>query len=94
MADAVDVGIPSILAAVITWEATDQDVDAVDVEDAEDAEDTEDAEDADAVDQTTGVLPVPCAPTAKEDSVPQSLAQDVTPAAAQVSRFPVNLAPL
>ena len=83
----MDVGIPSILAAVITWEATDQDVDAVDVEDAEDAED------ADAVDQTTGVLPVPCAPTAKEDSVPQSLAQDVTPAAAQVSRFPVNLAP-
>ena len=93
----MDVEIPSILAAVITWEATDQDVDAVDVEDAEDAEDaedTEDAEDADAVDQTTGVLPVPCAPTAKEDSVPQSLAQDVTPAAAQVSRFPVNLAPL
>ena len=86
----MDVGIPSILAAVITWEATDQDVDAVDV----DAEDAEDAEDADAVDQTTGVLPVPCAPTAKEDSVPQSLAQDVTPAAAQVSRFPVNLAPL
>ena len=82
--------IPSILAAVITWEATDQDVDA---EDAGDAEDAEDAEDADAVDQTTGVLPVPCAPTAKEDSVPQSLAQDVTPAAAQVSRFPVNLAP-
>ena len=80
--------IPSILAAVITWEATDQDVDA------EDAGDAEDAEDADAVDQTTGVLPVPCAPTAKEDSVPQSLAQDVTPAAAQVSRFPVNLAPL
>ena len=79
--------IPSILAAVISWEATDQDVDAVDVEDAEDAED------ADAVDQTTGVLLVPCAPTAKEDSVPQSLAQDVTPAAAQVSRFPVNLAP-
>ena len=88
MADAWDVEIPSILAAVISWEATDQDVDAVDVEDAEDAED------ADAVDQTTGVLPVPCAPTAKEDSVPQSLAQDVTPAAAQVSRFPVNLAPL
>ena len=87
MADAGDAEIPSILAAVITWEATDQDVDAVDVEDAEDAED------ADAVDQTTGVLPVPCAPTAKEDSVPQSLAQDVTPAAAQVSRFPVNLAP-
>ena len=87
----MDVEIPSILAAVITWEATDQDVDAVDVEDAEDAEE---AEDADAVDQTTGVLPVPCAPTAKEDSVPQSLAQDVTPAAAQVSRFPVNLAPL
>ena len=86
----MDVEIPSILAAVITWEATDQDVDAVDVEDAEDAEE---AEDADAVDQTTGVLPVPCAPTAKEDSVPQSLAQDVTPAAAQVSRFPVNLAP-
>ena len=83
-----DVEIPSILAAVITWEATDQDVDA------EDAGDAEDAEDADAVDQTTGVLPVPCAPTAKEDSVPQSLAQDVTPAAAQVSRFPVNLAPL
>ena len=83
--------IPSILAAVITWEATDQDVDA---EDAGDAEDAEDAEDADAVDQTTGVLLVPCAPTAKEDSVPQSLAQDVTPAAAQVSRFPVNLAPL
>ena len=80
--------IPSILAAVISWEATDQDVDAVDVEDAEDAED------ADAVDQTTGVLLVPCAPTAKEDLVPQSLAQDVTPAAAQVSRFPVNLAPL
>ena len=90
MADAGDAEIPSILAAVITWEATDQDVDAVDVEDAEVAED---AEDADAVDQTTGVLPVPCAPTAKEDSVPQSLAQDVTPAAAQVSRFPVNLAP-
>ena len=88
MADAGDAEIPSILAAVITWEATDQDVDAVDAEDAEDAED------ADAVDQTTGVLPVPCAPTAKEDSVPQSLAQDVTPAAAQVSRFPVNLAPL
>ena len=88
MADAWDVEIPSILAAVISWEATDQDVDAVDVEDAEDAED------ADAVDQTTGVLLVPCAPTAKEDSVPQSLAQDVTPAAAQVSRFPVNLAPL
>ena len=87
MADAGDAEIPSILAAVITWEATDQDVDAVDVEDAEDAED------ADAVDQTTGVLLVPCAPTAKEDSVPQSLAQDVTPAAAQVSRFPVNLAP-
>ena len=87
MADAGDAEIPSILAAVITWEATDQDVDAVDAEDAEDAED------ADAVDQTTGVLPVPCAPTAKEDSVPQSLAQDVTPAAAQVSRFPVNLAP-
>ena len=87
VADAVDVEMPSILAAVITWEgvaaehpeaSTDPVVDVVVVE---------------PVEQTTGVLVVPCAPTAKEDSVPQSLAQDVTPAAAQVSRFPVNLVP-
>lgn len=87
--DVVDVEMPSILVAVITWEeaavehleaSTDPVVDAVVV--------------VDVAEQTTGVPLVPCAPIAKEDSVPQSLAQDVTPAAALVSLFPVNLAPL
>lgn len=79
--------MPSILAAVITWEeaavehleaSTDQDVDV---------------EDAGPAEQTIGVLAVPCAPTAKEDSVPQLLAQDAILAAALVSPSLVSLAP-
>jgi len=76
------------LVAVTTWEEAVvehqeafADVD-VDVEDAEHAE------------QTTGVLPVPCALIAREDLVPPSVAQDVTLAAAPVSLSLVHLAPL
>lgn len=76
------------LVAVTTWDqapvehveaSTDPEVDVGDVEHAV---------------QTTGVLLVLCAPTAKEDLVHQSLVRDAIPAAALVSLSPVHLAPL
>ncbi len=76
------------LAAVTTWDqalaehveaSTDPEVDVADAEHAE---------------QTTGVLPALCAPTAKEDLVHLFLVRDAIPAAALVSLSPVHLAPL
>ena len=85
--DVEDVEMLLTLVAVTTWEEaavehreafTDVDVDVEDVEHAA---------------QTTGVLPVPCVPIAREDLVPPSLAQDATLAAALVSLSLVHLAP-
>jgi len=89
--DVEDVEMPLTLAAVTTWGVAvvehleafaDLDVDVEDVEDVEHAA------------QTTGVLPVPCVLIAREDLVPQSVAQDATLAAALVSLSLVHLAPL
>lgn len=92
MEDVEDAEMLLILEGVTTWEeavvvhleasTADQDVDA------------EEALALAAVVQTTGVLPVPCAPTAKEDLVPQLLAQDAILAVALVLLSPVHLAPL
>ena len=80
--------MPLTLVAVTTWGA-------VVVEHLEAFTDVEvDVEDVDHAAQTTGVLPVPCVQTAKEDLVPQSPAQDATLAAALVSLSLVRLAPL
>lgn len=84
----MDVETLLTLAAVTTWEqavvehleaSTDQ---AVDVEDVEHAV------------QTTGVLPVLCVPTAKEDLVHRSLAPDAITVAVLVSLSHVHSAPL
>jgi len=89
--DVEDVEMPLTLAAVTTWGVAvaehleafaDLDVDVEDVEDVEHAA------------QTTGVLLVPCVLIAREDLVPQSVAQDATLAAALVSLSLVHLAPL
>ena len=86
--DVEDVEMPLTLVAVTTWgqavvelrgASTDVDVDVEDVEHAA---------------QTTGVLPAPCVLIAREDLVPQLLAQDATLAAALVSLSLVHLAPL
>lgn len=86
--DVEDVEMLLTLVAVTTWgvavvehleASTDVDVDVEDVEHAE---------------QTTGVPQVPCVLTAREDLVLQSLAQDATLVAAQVSLSLVHLAPL
>ena len=53
-----------------------------------------DVEDVEHAEQTTGVPQVPCVLTAREDLVLQSLAQDATLVAAQVSLSLVHLAPL
>ena len=74
--------------AVTTWEqAAEEHVEASTDQDAG-------VEDVEHAAQTTGVLPVLCAPTAKEGLVHQSLAQDAIPAAVLVSLSPVHLAPL
>lgn len=86
--DVEDVEMLLTLVAVTIWgqavvehleASTDVDVDVEDVEHAA---------------QTTGVLLVPCVLTAREDLVPQSLAQDAILAAAPVSLSLVHLAPL
>ena len=86
------VEMPLILAAVTTREAVGEPLEvSTDQADAADA----DAElDLAAAVQMTGVLVVPCAPTAKVVLAPQSLAQDATPAVAQVSLSLVLLVPL
>lgn len=85
--DVEDVEMLLTLVAVTTWEqaavehlaaSTDLDVGVEDVEHAV---------------QTTGVLLVLCAPTAKEDLVHQSLVPDATPAAALVLLSPAHLVP-
>ena len=86
--DVEDVEMLLTLVAVTTWGQ------AV-VEHLEASTDVDvDAEDAEHAAPTTGVLQVPCVLTAREDLVPQSLAQDATLAAAQVSLSLVHLAPL
>jgi len=86
--DAEDVEMLLTLVAVTTWgQAAVEHLEAftdVDV----------DVEDVDHAAQTTGVLPVPCVLTAREDLVLQFLAQDATLAAALVLLSLVHLEPL
>ena len=80
------VEMPLILEAVTIWEAAvelmEVSTDQADVADVADVVDV-DVDLAAAV-QMTGALPVPCAQTVKEVSVPQSPARVVTLAVAQV----------
>ena len=79
------VEMPLILAAVTIWEDA---VELMEVStDQADVVDVDVVVDLAAAVQMTGALLVPCAPTVKEVSVPQSLARVVTLAVAQVLLF-------
>ena len=79
------VEMPLILAAVTIWEAAVELMEvSTDQADVADVVDVDVVLDLAAAVQMTGALPVPCAQTVKEVSVPQSLARVVTLAVAQV----------